>query len=192
MKGLLFVLFGLMVAVGVARAEGESSPRVVLQTSKGDIVLALDGKQAPQSVANFLAYVEEDFYVGTIFHRVIDGFMIQGGGHTVDLVPKQTRGTLENEADNGLENKRGTVAMARRPDPHSASAQFFINTVDNPGLNHREKTPAGWGYAVFGEVVEGMDVVDAIAKVKTSSRGGMSDVPEEPVVIEKAYIQEQD
>lgn len=190
MKGLLFIVFGLMVAVGIARVEAGSSPRVALDTSKGTIVLQLDGERAPQTMENFLGYVEAGFFDGTIFHRVIDGFMIQGGGFTADMTQKDTRGTIRNEADNGLENKRGTVAMARTPDPHSATAQFFVNTVDNSFLNHQGKTPQGWGYAVFGEVVVGMDVVDAIAKVETGNRGGMGDVPIEPVVIEKAYLQE--
>lgn len=192
MKGLLFLVFGLMVAVGVGRAEGDGSPRVVLETSKGNIVLQLDGEKAPQTVENFVAYVEAGFFDGTIFHRVIDGFMVQGGGFTADMAQKDTRGTVQNEADNGLKNKRGTVAMARTSDPHSATAQFFINTVDNTFLNHQGKTPEGWGYAVFGEVVEGMDVVDAITKVKTGNQGGMGDVPKEPVVIEKAFIQGQE
>jgi len=192
MKGLLFLVFGLMVAVGVGRAEGDGSPRVVLETSKGNIVLQLDGEKAPQTVENFVAYAEAGFFDGTIFHRVIDGFMVQGGGFTADMAQKDTRGTVQNEADNGLKNKRGTVAMARTSDPHSATAQFFINTVDNTFLNHQGKTPEGWGYAVFGEVVEGMDVVDAITKVKTGNQGGMGDVPKEPVVIEKAFIQGQE
>ena len=192
MKGLLFLVFGLMVAVGVGRAEGDGSPRVVLETSKGNIVLQLDGEKAPQTVENFVAYVEAGFFDGTIFHRVIDGFMVQGGGFTADMAQKDTRGTVQNEADNGLKNKRGTVAMARTSDPHSATAQFFVNTVDNTFLNHQGKTPQGWGYTVFGEVVEGMDVVDAITKVKTGNQGGMGDVPKEPVVIEKAFIQGQE
>jgi len=186
MKGLLFLSFGLLVMVGMVRAEGGESPRVVLETSKGTIVIALDAENAPISTENFLGYVEAGFYEGTIFHRVIDGFMVQGGGFTQDMVQKGTRGTIQNEADNGLKNKRGTVAMARRPDPHSATAQFFVNAVDNTFLDHRSKDTQGWGYAVFGEVVEGMDVVDAIAKVKT----GQGDVPTESVIIEKAYVQE--
>lgn len=190
MKGLLFLLFGLMVMVGMVRAEGGDSPRVVLETSKGNIVIALDADNAPISTENFLGYVEAGFYEGTVFHRVIDGFMVQGGGFTEDMAQKETGGTIQNEADNGVKNKRGTVAMARRPDPHSATAQFFVNTVDNAFLDHRSKDAQGWGYAVFGEVVEGMDVVDAVTKVKTGRHGGMGDVPVEPVIIEKAYVQD--
>jgi peptidyl-prolyl cis-trans isomerase B (cyclophilin B) len=189
MKGLLFLLLGLMLAVGLVKADQGDSPRVVLETSKGKIVIALDAGKAPLTVENFRGYVESGFYEGTIFHRVIDGFMIQGGGFTADMNQKATRETIQNEADNGLKNTRGTVAMARRPDPHSATAQFFINTVDNAFLDHKSKSSQGWGYAVFGEVVEGMDVVDAIAKVKTGRQGAMGDVPSEAVVIEKAYVQ---
>lgn len=190
MKGLLFLSFGLLVMVGMVRAEGGESPRVVLETSKGNLVIALDAENAPISTENFLGYVEAGYYEGTVFHRVIDGFMVQGGGFTQDMVQKETRGTIQNEADNGLKNKRGTVAMARRPDPHSATAQFFVNSVDNAFLDHRSKDDQGWGYAVFGQVVEGMEVVDAIAKVKTGRHGSMGDVPTEPVIIQKAYVQE--
>jgi len=190
MKGLLILLFGLLVVVGMVRAEGGDSPRVVLETSKGNFVIALDAETAPISTENFLGYVEAGYYEGTIFHRVIDGFMVQGGGFTQDMVQKETRGTIQNEADNGVKNKRGTVAMARRPDPHSATAQFFVNVADNSFLDHKTKSDQGWGYAVLGEVVEGMDVVDAIAKVKTGRHGGMGDVPTEPVIIQKAYVQE--
>lgn len=189
MKGLLFMLFGLMIVVGMVKAEGGDSPRVVLETSKGKFVIALDAENAPISTENFLGYVEAGYYEGTVFHRVIDGFMVQGGGFTEDMVQKQTEGTIQNEADNGVKNKRGTVAMARRPDPHSATAQFFVNTVDNAFLDHRSKDAQGWGYAVFGEVVEGMDVVDTIAKVKTGRHGAMGDVPTEPVVIQKVYLE---
>jgi cyclophilin family peptidyl-prolyl cis-trans isomerase len=190
MKGLLFLLLGLMVMVGMVKADGGESTRVVLETSKGNIVVALDADKAPISVENFLGYVESGFYDGTVFHRVIDGFMIQGGGFTQEMVQKETRGTIENEADNGLKHKRGTVAMARRPDPDSATAQFFVNLADNAFLDHTAKTDRGWGYAVFGEVVEGMDVVDAIAKVETGRHGPMGDVPTEPVIIQKAYLEE--
>jgi len=190
MKGLLFMLFGLIVMVGMVSAKGGESPRVVLETSKGNFVIALDADNAPGSTENFLGYVEAGYYEGTVFHRVIDGFMIQGGGFTQDMVQKETRGTIQNEADNGVKNKRGTVAMARRPDPHSATAQFFVNAVDNAFLDHRSKDNQGWGYAVFGEVVEGMDVVDAIAKVKTGRHGSMGDVPTEPVIIQKVYLEE--
>ncbi len=190
MKGMLFLMFGLLVVVGMVRAEGGDSPRVVLETSKGNFVIALDAENAPISTENFLGYVEAGYYEGTVFHRVIDGFMVQGGGFTQEMVQKETRGTIQNEADNGVKNKRGTVAMARRPDPHSATAQFFVNTADNSFLDHKNKSDQGWGYTVFGEVVEGMDVVDTIAKVKTGRHGSMGDVPTEPVIIQKAYLQE--
>ncbi len=187
MKGLLIVFVGLALMVGFAKAQTDGAPRVVLGTSKGEIVLELDPAAAPATVENFLAYVDAGFYDGTIFHRVIENFMIQGGGFTEAMQQKQTRAAIENEADNGLENVRGTVAMARTNDPHSATAQFFINTVDNEFLNHTEKSMRGWGYTVFGRVVEGMDVVDAIADVETGPQGPMSDVPTQPVRIEKAY-----
>ena len=189
MKGLLFLFLGLMVMVGMVRADGGGSPRVVMETSMGKFVIALDAEKAPVSTENFLKYVEAGFYEGTVFHRVIDGFMVQGGGFTSDMTQKPTQGTIQNEADNSVKNKRGTVAMARRPDPHSATSQFFVNAVDNAFLDHRSKDAQGWGYAVFGEVVEGMDVVDAIAKVKTGRHGPMGDVPTEAVVIEKAYVE---
>lgn len=190
MKGLLFLLLAGMIAVGMVRAEGGKESRVAVETSRGTFVIELDPDNAPISTENFLGYVEAGFYEGTVFHRVIKDFMIQGGGFTVDMNQKETRGTIQNEADNGVKNKRGTVAMARRPDPHSATAQFFVNTTDNKFLDHRDKSTQGWGYAVFGEVVEGMDVVDAIAKVDTDRYGPMGDVPIEPVVIEKVYLQQ--
>ena len=189
MKGLLFLCVGLLVCVGMVRAE--SSPlRVVIETSKGNFVIELDGEKAPGSVENFVNYVNSGYYDGTVFHRVIAGFMIHGGGFTEEMVQKQTAGTIQNEADNGLRNSRGTVAMARRNDPHTATSQFFVNVADKKFLDHTAKTPQGWGYSVFGEVVEGMDVVDAIAKVKTGRKGSMGDVPTEAIVIQKAYIQE--
>ncbi len=159
-------------------------PQVMLKTSKGDITLELDAEKAPQTVANFLAYVDAGFYDGTIFHRVIPGFMIQGGGLDADLNKKPTREPVENEAKNGLKNHRGTVAMARTNAPHSATSQFFINHKDNPNLDHPSFD--GWGYTVFGRVTEGMDVVDAIATVPTGTRAGRRDVPLETVVIESA------
>ena len=189
MKGIVLLTMGLIVAVAAAAADkGSGAPRVRLQTSMGDIVIELEPEKAPKTVENFLGYAEAGFYDGTIFHRVIDGFMIQGGGFTEDMKQKPTGEEIANEADNGLKNKRGTVAMARRGDPDSASSQFFINTVNNRPLDHTGKNPQGWGYAVFGEVVEGMDVVDAIAKVKTGTKGGMQDVPVELVVIEKTTV----
>ena len=161
-------------------------PRVTLDTSKGKIVLELYSDKAPKTVLNFLTYVDAGFYDGTIFHRVIPGFMIQGGGFNAEMQQKESRPPIENEADNGLQNERGTIAMARTPDPHSATAQFFINTVDNDFLNHKSKSAQSWGYAVFGKVVEGIDVVDEISRVKTVSRGTHQDVPAETVVIVKA------
>ena len=159
-------------------------PRVVLETSKGKIVIELYAAKAQKTVGNFLDYVQAGHYNNTVFHRVIAGFMIQGGGFDTAGKQKATRPSIANEADNGLTNDRGTVAMARTNDPNSASAQFFINVVDNAFLNHKSKTPQGWGYAVFGKVVEGMDVADAIAAVKT----GANDVPVEKVVLKKAHV----
>ncbi len=183
--------FGLCLLAAVAAplgaAEGAAAPRVVLETSKGTMVLELDAAAAPATVESFLAYVESGFYDGTVFHRVIPGFMVQGGGFTPELERKATRAPVQNEADNGLSNVRGSVAMARGGDPHSATAQFFVNLVDNRRLDHTAKTPRGWGYAVFGRVVEGMEVADEIARVRTVRRGAMSDVPLEPVRIERAY-----
>jgi peptidyl-prolyl cis-trans isomerase B (cyclophilin B) len=188
-KGILILSMGLIVAVAAAAADkGTGATRVRLETSLGEIIVELYPDEAPISVENFLGYVEAGFYDGTIFHRVMDGFMIQGGGFTADMTQKPTNKTITNEADNGLKNKRGTVAMARRPDPNSATAQFFINTVDNRPLDHTGKNPQGWGYAVFGKVVEGMDVVDAIAKVKTGTKGSFQNVPVEPVVIQKVTV----
>ncbi len=160
--------------------------QVKLETSMGDITLELYEKESPKTVANFLAYVKDGFYDGTIFHRVIDGFMIQGGGFEPGMMQKPTRSSIENEADNGLGNEIGTVAMARTPDPHSASAQFFINVRDNDFLNFKSKSRDGWGYCVFGKVVDGMDVVSSIEASTTTSRAGHQDVPQEDVVINRA------
>lgn len=160
--------------------------QVKLETSRGDITLELFDKEAPKTVANFLGYVRDGFYDGTIFHRVIEGFMIQGGGFEPGMVQKPTRSSIENEAGNGLGNETGTVAMARTPDPHSASAQFFINVRDNDFLNFKSKSPDGWGYCVFGKVVDGMDVVTSIEASPTTSRAGHQDVPQEDVVIKRA------
>jgi peptidyl-prolyl cis-trans isomerase A (cyclophilin A) len=167
----------------LAPAHAADPVDVVIETSKGDITLRLDTEKAPKTVANFLRYVDEGFYDGTIFHRVIPGFMIQGGGLTPDLVKKPTHSPVENEAKNGLKNLRGSIAMARTRDPHSATSQFFINHRDNPNLDYPSFD--GWGYAVFGKVVDGMDVVDAIAQVPTTRRNGRADVPVEPVIIKK-------
>ncbi len=160
--------------------------QVRLETSHGTITLELFENKAPKTVENFIGYVSDGFYDGTIFHRVIDGFMIQGGGFEPGMVEKSTRSTIENEAENGLSNEVGTIAMARTPDPHSASAQFFINVKDNDFLNFRSKSREGWGYCVFGKVIEGMDVVSAIESSSTTSRSGHQDVPQEDVVINRA------
>jgi len=167
-----------------------SATRVLMKTTFGDITLELDGEKAPKTVANFLMYVREGFYDGTIFHRVIDNFMIQGGGFDADMGQKPTEAPIENEADNGLANDRGTIAMARTMDPHSATAQFFINVKDNDFLNHSGKNMQGWGYAVFGRVVEGDNVVDKIRAVQTGSSAGHQDVPVDPVVIESVTVLE--
>jgi peptidyl-prolyl cis-trans isomerase B (cyclophilin B) len=161
---------------------------VKLDTSYGEIILQLDASAAPKTVANFLGYVNSGFYDGTIFHRVIRTFMIQGGGFTPDLSQKPTKPAISNEAGNGLKNLRGTIAMARTGDLHSATAQFFINTVDNEFLNHRSNAPEEFGYCVFGKVVSGMEAVDSIAKTPTTRKGMHSDVPAEPVVIRKAVV----
>lgn len=166
-----------------------SNLRVRLETNKGTIVLDLDQKAAPKTVANFLGYVSNGFYNDTIFHRVIKDFMIQGGGFTSDMHQKSTQAPIENEADNGLSNLRGTIAMARTMDPHSATAQFFINTADNTFLDHKGKNSQGWGYCVFGKVVEGMNVVDAIENLPTITKSGFEDVPSSPVIIEQANLE---
>ena len=171
-----------------AQADDTQRPQVTFETSHGSFVLELNQGVAPETVENFLTYVRDGFYEGTIFHRVIAGFMIQGGGFTPEFKQLQTRAPIRNEADQGGENNRGSVAMARTSDPHSATAQFFINLVDNDFLNHRSRTSQGWGYAVFGRVVEGMDTVDRIAAMETGSRGMFQDVPQDTVVIQKTRI----
>jgi len=163
---------------------------VIIRTTFGEIKLELDAEKAPKTVANFLNYAREGFYDGTIFHRVIDNFMIQGGGFDTDMQQKASGAPIENEADNGLKNDFGTIAMARTNDPHSATAQFFINVKDNDFLNHRGKNPQGWGYTVFGKVSDGTEVLDKIRAVKTSSRKGHQDVPVDPVIIESVVIVE--
>ncbi len=163
---------------------------VTLQTNFGNITLKLDAEKAPKTVENFLSYVKDGFYDNTIFHRVINGFMIQGGGMEPGMNQKETKEPIQNEANNGLENKMGTIAMARTNDPHSATAQFFINVSNNDFLNFRSESADGWGYCVFGEVVEGMDVVEKIKGVATGSQGFHQDVPLEEVIIEKAEITE--
>jgi peptidyl-prolyl cis-trans isomerase B (cyclophilin B) len=165
--------------------------KVLLKTNKGDITLTLDAAKAPKTVANFIEYVKSGHYDGTIFHRVIDNFMVQGGGMTADLKEKKSGAQIENEANNGLKNEHGTVAMARTSDPHSATAQFFINVNDNDFLNHTAPNAQGWGYAVFGKVTDGLDVVDVIRQVKTGNSGFHQDVPTEDVLIEKASVLEE-
>lgn len=172
-----------LLILGLAPAQA-ANPRVALETNKGTIVVELEADKAPETVKNFLRYVDEGFYAGTVFHRVIEGFMVQGGGFAHDMSKKPTHEPIRNEAGNGLKNLRGTLAMARTDQPHSATAQFFINLVDNSFLDFRDSTRAGWGYCVFGRVVEGMDVVDQIGKLPTTARpDGMRDVPIEPPVI---------
>jgi peptidyl-prolyl cis-trans isomerase B (cyclophilin B) len=163
----------------------ESHPQVLMETNYGTILIELYPEKAPKTVENFLAYVHEGFYDGTIFHRVIADFMVQGGGFTPDMGKKITRAPIENEADNGLRNQIGTVAMARTNDPHSATAQFFINVAQNSFLDFREKTPRAYGYAVFGKVIQGMKTVNQIRNVRTGFKNGYGDVPLEPVIIEK-------
>ncbi|GAB1270200.1 peptidylprolyl isomerase [Aurantivibrio infirmus] len=161
---------------------------ITLHTTMGDIVLELDHENAPKTAANFKQYAEEGFYEGTIFHRVIDNFMVQGGGMDENMAEKETRDSIENEADNGLKNNVGTVAMARTMEPHSASAQFFINLKDNDFLNHSDKSTQGWGYCVFGKVVDGMDTVEKIRSVPTGTKGFHQDVPVDFIVIEKVTV----
>ena len=161
---------------------------VKLHTNFGDITLELDAEKAPKTVANFLKYAEKGFYDGTIFHRVIDGFMVQGGGFMSGLIQKETMAEIENEAANGLKNETYTIAMARTPNPHSASSQFFINTANNSFLNYTASTPQGFGYCVFGKVTAGKEVVDRIGKVKTGNQSGYQDVPLEDVVIESVEV----
>ncbi len=166
--------------------------KVELKTSKGDITLELDAEKAPRTVENFLSYVRSGFYDGTIFHRVIKDFMIQGGGMEPGMQQKDTEAPIENEADNGLSNLTGTIAMARTMAPHSASAQFFINVADNTFLDHSAPTSQGWGYCVFGQVSDGMDVVRAIETSPTGTQGGHQDVPDEDILIEQARIVDED
>ena len=183
---ILSLIFLVSVAMVVSPSEsgaGEENPVVLMETSLGSIKIELDQAKAPITVKNFLSYVDEKFYDGTIFHRVIGNFMIQGGGFTADMQQKRAKAPIKNEAGNGLKNMTGTIAMARTNVVDSATAQFFINVVDNDFLNHQNTTPQGFGYAVFGKVIEGIDVVDKIKAVKTGSKMGFSDVPAETVVI---------
>jgi len=186
------IITSLLLAGGILMsgltADAADQVRVKMSTSMGVIEMTLDAERAPASVANFVRYVNEGFYTGTIFHRVIGNFMIQGGGFTANMQKKATHGSISNEADNGLRNTTGTIAMARTSDPHSATSQFFINTKDNGFLNFKGKSRAEWGYAVFGRVSKGMDVVRAIEAVQTGYRSGMGDVPLEPVIIQNLEI----
>lgn len=184
LKRLSMFAGGLTLAF--AALTTQAAPSVEMQTSMGTIVIELDSEKAPITVKNFLQYAKDGFYNGTIFHRVIDGFMIQGGGFTKEMGEKPTGAQIPNEAKNGLKNTRGTIAMARRAEPHSATAQFFINHKDNSPLDYPSQD--GWGYAVFGKVTQGLDVVDKIAKVKTGNRGMFQDVPVEPVVIQSVKV----
>ena len=190
MKIKLFVVISVLVTFVMAGVDmaAAGNPKVEMETSKGKFVIELYPEKAPETVKNFLNYVDTKFYDGTIFHRVIPKFMIQGGGFTADMKRKPAGAPIKNEADNGLKNDRGTIAMARTNDPHSATAQFFINTVNNDFLNHKSKTTQGWGYVVFGKVVTGMDVVDAISSVKTVMRGMYRDVPDEIIEIRNAVV----
>ena len=191
----IFVLtFSLALVTGISHAAAPVNAAMArgdvvrLETSLGDIIVELDSAKAPITVANFKNYVKSGFYDGTIFHRVIKNFMIQGGGFTENMKQKAAQKTIRNEADNKLKNNKYTIAMARTSDPHSASAQFFINAKDNDFLNHRAPSGDGWGYAVFGKVIQGMDVVDRIAMVKTGRKGVHDDVPQEPVFITHALV----
>jgi len=190
MKIKLIVVLGALVTMVTAGASmaAAGNPKVEMETSKGKIVIELLPEKAPETVKNFLNYVDAKYYDGTIFHRVIPKFMIQGGGFTSDMKKKSAGAPIKNEADNGLKNDRGTIAMARTGDPHSAAAQFFINSVDNAFLNHKSKTQQGWGYVVFGKVISGMDVIDAISSVKTVTRGRFRDVPSETIEIRSARV----
>lgn len=183
------LLAGLLAAFSSAGAQADN-PRVLLETSHGDIVVELFADKTPATVDNFLGYVESGFYDGTVFHRVIENFMIQGGGFTPEFKKKTTGPPIENEAENGVSNTRGTLAMARTGDPHSATSQFFINTADNPNLDFRTASKGGWGYCAFGRVVEGMDVVDRIAAVPTTVKSRHQNAPKEPVIIEQASVLE--
>jgi cyclophilin family peptidyl-prolyl cis-trans isomerase len=185
MMRILVLLAAVFLTVGgLAAAQATSAnPKVLMKTTKGDLTIELFRDKAPVTVENFLSYVRDGFYDGTIFHRVIRGFMIQGGGHTADLAEKPAKAPIRNEAANGLKNLRGTISMARESLPNTATCQFFINHVDNPGLDHTANTPNGFGYCVFGKVVGGMDVVDAIAAVPTGTRQGFGDVPRETITI---------
>ncbi len=187
---IVIILIFMFLSANSIWAESPN-PLVRMETNHGVITLELHPQAAPQTVKNFIQYVQDGFYNGTIFHRVIKGFMIQGGGLTADMQKKKTLASIPNEADSGLKNRRGTIAMARTMNPHSATSQFFINTVDNPFLDHKGKDPKGWGYCVFGKVVDGMDVVDAIERVSTTVKTGRRDVPITPVIIKRAILEKK-
>lgn len=178
-----FTLMTLLFLSLNLSAANKKNPKVLMKTTLGDITIELYPDKAPATVKNFLKYVDSGFYKGTIFHRVINGFMIQGGGFTKDMKKKEAIDTVKNEADNGLKNETGTIAMARTNEPHSASSQFFINVNDNSSLNHTSKTPMGWGYAVFGKVIKGMPVVNQIKKTKTKTMSYYQNVPVAPIII---------
>ena len=182
---VFFITLGLTI-VGSAMASGK--PIVTFKTSLGDFTVQLEPEKAPKTVANFLQYVRDGHYDGTIFHRVIAKFMVQGGGFLPNFQKKETRGPISNEADTGLKNERGTIAMARTGDPDSATAQFFVNVVYNRFLDHTAKTQKGWGYTAFGRVIDGMNIVGRMARVKTGTKGPYSDVPNEPIIIKQATI----
>jgi peptidyl-prolyl cis-trans isomerase B (cyclophilin B) len=191
----LIMTVGMLPAIAISQTDnsqhkGAGMVTVIIETSKGNITLELDSEKAPESVANFVTYAKSGHYDNTIFHRVIPGFMVQGGGFDVDMKQKSTNAPIKIEADNGLKNLNGTVAMARTNDPNSATSQFFINLKDNGFLDHTSPTPQGWGYAVFGKVTDGMDTVSSIEGVKTGSNHGHQDVPMEDVVITKVTIVE--
>lgn len=187
-KQIIFIVFILLFTI-TSNIQAETT-MIKMETNQGTIMLELDADNAPITVANFLAYTKEGFYDGTIYHRVISNFMIQGGGFNEDMSQKSTKDPIQNEANNGLKNDNGTIAMARTGDPHSATAQFFINVKDNDFLNFSSETQQGWGYAVFGKVTEGMDVVNKIKDTATTTKGPYQDVPAEPIIIEKVSIVE--
>jgi peptidyl-prolyl cis-trans isomerase B (cyclophilin B) len=189
-KYILFIIlfFTTTLSFSTEKTMSDTQTKVKLTTNLGEIVIQLNTEKAPLSSANFLTYVNEGFYNGTIFHRVIPDFMAQGGGFDTSFNQKTVHAPIKNEANNGLVNSRGTLAMARTNDPNSATAQFFINYKDNSFLNHSSQTSSGWGYAVFGEVIEGMDIVDAMAKEATGNRNGHQDVPKSDIIIEKAEV----
>ena len=185
-RGAILAVPIILATSGTAMAAGK--PIVTFKTNMGDFTVQLEPEKTPKTVNNFLKYVRDGHYDGTIFHRVIAKFMVQGGGFLPNLQKKDTRGPITNEADNGLKNERGTIAMARTADPHSATAQFFVNVIYNRFLDHTAKTQQGWGYTAFGRVIDGMNIVGRMARVKTGKKGPYSDVPNDPIIIEKAII----